>query len=103
MTATIKRTGAEQFAKQWREWHTQHEARIDDRHGFLAVTSITAYHGTPAYEPNPGWAVPGRYVPFQAPRPAEVGGAIDRIPLPPAENNLPAAVEAGEQIPNERA
>ena len=275
MTATIQQIDAEQFAQQWREWHAQHEARIGDSRGFLAVTSInwlgetpqrfedapgewstdatgvhvtladgeeivvnaqpvhgsydfgviperggvtvgwrdgekdvavevarrggydivrprhpdaplvTAYHGTPAYEPDPGWAVPGRYVPFEAPRPTEVGGAIDRIrhvydapgriefelggrplaltvfanehgpgyltlftdgtsgvttwpanrslflgvpaddgtvvvdfnratnlpcaytdlatcPLPPAENKLPVAVEAGEQIPRER-
>jgi uncharacterized protein (DUF1684 family) len=276
MTATIQQAGVEQFARQWHEWHAQHEARIGDRHGFLAVTSInwldqtpqrfadapgewltdatgvhvtladgeeitvdgrlvrgsydfgviperggvtagwrdggkdvavevakrggydivrprhpdaplvTAYHGTPAYDPDPQWAVPGRYVPFEAPRPTEVAGAIDRIrhvyaapgrvefelggralaltvfasehgpgylalftdqtsgvttwpanrslqlgvpaddgtvivdfnratnlpcaytdlatcPLPPAENKLPVAVEAGERVPNEHA
>lgn len=276
MTATIPQTDVEQFARQWREWHTQHEARIGDRHGFLAVTSInwltdtpqrfpdapgawstdatgvhvtladgetivvngqavtgghdfgplpergginvtwqdgdkdvvieiakrggfdivrprhpdaplvTAYRGTPAYEPKPEWAVPGRFVPFDAPRPTEVGAAVDGIrhtynapgqvefeidgqplaltvfsnehgggyivlftdatsgvttwpanrslslgvpdddgtlvidfnratnlpcaytdlatcPLPPAENRLPIAVEAGEKIPYERA
>jgi uncharacterized protein (DUF1684 family) len=275
MTATIPHTDVEQFAQQWREWHTEHETRLGDRHGFLAVTSInwltdtpqrfpdapgawttdatgvhvtlaygetiivngqpvsgshdfgviperggvtvgwqdgdkdvaievakrggydivrprhpdaplvTAYHGTPAYEPKPEWAVTGRFVPFEAPRPTEVGGAVDRVrhvydapgrvefeidgqplaltvfsnehgsgynvlftdetsgvttwpanrslllgvpaddgalivdfnratnlpcaytdlatcPLPPAENRLPLAVEAGEKIPYER-
>jgi len=279
MTATINHTdpdqSAEQFAHQWRAWHAEHEARIGDPHGFLAVTSInwltdtpqrfpdapgtwtsdargvhvvladgdqivvdgeavrgahdfgviperdgrtvgwtdgekqvvievakrggydivrprhpdaplvSAYQGTPAYDPKPEWAVTGRYVPFEAPRPTEVGGAVERIrhvydapgrvefdldgqplaltvfanehgpgyvalftdetsgvttwpanrsvflgvpdadgsividfnratnlpcaytdlatcPLPPAENRLPVAVEAGEQIPYER-
>jgi uncharacterized protein (DUF1684 family) len=275
MTATISHTSVEQFAQQWREWHAHHEARIGDRHGFLAVTSInwltetpqrfpdapgawssdatgvhviladgesisvdgrpvsgshdfgvlperssinvnwqdganevvieiakrggydivrprhadaplvTAYRGTPAYEPKPEWAVIGRFVPFDAPRPTEVGAAVDRVrhvynapgriefeidgqplaltvfsnehgggynalftdetsgvttwpanrslllsvpaddgtlivdfnratnlpcaytdlatcPLPPAENRLPVAVEAGEKIPYER-
>ncbi len=276
MTASISLTEAEQFTQQWNDWHAQHEARIGDRHGFLAVTSInwltdapqrfpdapgawssdatgvhvtladgesivvdgqpvsgsydfglisergdvtagwqdgdkdvvleiarrggydilrprhpdaplvTAYHGTPTYEPKPEWVVAGRFVPFEAPRPTEVGSAVDGIrhvydapgrvefevegqplaltvfgsehgrgyhvlftdetsgvttwaanrnlllgvpaedgtlevdfnratnlpcaytdlatcPLPPAENRLPIAVEAGEKIPYERA
>ena len=277
MSATIPQTDIEQFTEQWRDWHAQHEARIGDRHGFLAVTSInwltdtpqrfpdapgewytdatgvhvtladgetivvdgqsvsgagrhdfgaiaerggvnvgwqdgdkdvvlevanrggfdilrprhpdaplvTAYHGTPAYEPDPKWVVTGRFVPFTAPRPTEVGSAVEGInhvyeapgrvefeidghplaltvfgghgagyhvlftdatsgvttwpanrslqlgvpaedgtlvldfnratnlpcaytdlatcPLPPAENRLPVAVEAGEQIPYERS
>ena len=276
MTEAILHTQAEQFAEEWRDWHTEHEGRIGDRHGFLAVTSINwltdtpqrfpdapgawtsdatgvhvvlvegetivvdgesisgshdfglisergdinarwqdgdkdvvleiarrggydilrprhpdaplvnAYQGTPAYEPNPDWAVPGRFVPFDAPRPTEVGSAVDGIrhvydapgqvefeiggqhlaltvfgsehgrgfhvlftdetsgvttwpanrnlllgvpaedgslvvdfnratnlpcaytdlatcPLPPGENRLPVAVEAGEKIPYERA
>jgi uncharacterized protein len=183
MTATIQRADAEQFAQQWREGHTQHEARIGDRHGFLEVTSIdwlgetprrfedapgewstdaigvhvtigwhddekdvavevakregcdivrprhpdaplvTAYHGTPAYEPDPGCAVPGRYGPANRSLflgvPADDGTAIvdfnratnlprgctdlATCPLPPAENKLPVAVEAGGQIPNGRA
>jgi uncharacterized protein (DUF1684 family) len=40
MTATIQRADTEDFAEQWREWHTQDEARIGGKHGFLAVTSI---------------------------------------------------------------
>ena len=143
------------------------------------------YTGTPAYEPDPRWAVTGRYVPFAEPRPTTVGAAVEGLqhvydapgqvvfelegrelsltafnghapgslsalftdatsgvttyaanrslqidapaadgtvrldfnraanlpcaytdlatcPLPPAENRLPVAVEAGEKIPRER-
>lgn len=161
MTATVD---AEAFAKDWQDWHTQHEAIIGAPHGFLAVTSInwlsdepqtfpdapgswwtdesgvhvdlgedtvvregvaltgwvdlgvlaerrgldltwndavievakrggydivrprhpsaplvTAYHGTPAYDPDPKWAVPARFVPFEAARPTTVEAAVDRI------------------------
>ena len=145
-----------------------------------------AYAGTPAYAPDPRWAVAGRYVPFDVPRPTTVGAAVEGLqhvydapgrvefeldgtllaltvfngrepgsltalftdatsgvttyaanrslqiappaadgtvvldfnraanlpcaytdlatcPLPPAENRLPVAVEAGEKIPYERA
>lgn len=145
----------------------------------------TAFRGTPAYPPQPRWAVAGRYVPFAEARPTTVGSVIDGLehvyaapgqvtftlerrdlsltafpghepgsllilftdatsgvttyaanrslhlpppasdgsgvldfnraanlpcaytdlatcPLPPAENRLPVAVEAGEKIPYER-
>lgn len=141
--------------------------------------------GTPAYAPDPRWAVTGRYVPFDKPRPTTVGAAVEGLqhvydapgqvvfelegkplsltafngptprsltalftdatsgittyaanrtlqidppaadgtvrldfnraanlpcaytdlatcPLPPAENRLPIAIEAGEKIPHER-
>jgi len=147
---------------------------------------VSAYHGTPAYQPDPRWAVTGTYVPFDEPRPTTVGAAVEGLqhvyrapgrvefslegkqyaltvfdnehgtgfmalftdatsgvttyaanrsirldvpaadgsvlvdfnratnlpcaytdlatcPLPPAENRLPVAVEAGEKIPYERA
>lgn len=35
----------------------------------------TAYRGTPTYVPNPRWAVRGRFVPFDVPRPTTVGSA----------------------------
>jgi uncharacterized protein (DUF1684 family) len=143
------------------------------------------FTNTPAYEPHPRWAVTGRYVPFDEPRPTTVGAAVEGLqhvydapgqvhfelggqalsltvfnghtpgslsalftdatsgvttyaanrslqidapaadgtvrldfnraanlpcaytdlatcPLPPAENRLPVAIEAGEKIPNER-
>jgi len=145
----------------------------------------TAFHGTPAYAPDPRWVVEGRYVAFDEPRPTTVGAAVEGLqhvydapgriefeldgqplaltafggydggllvlftdatsgvttyaanrslavaapgpdglvvldfnratnlpcaytplatcPLPPAENRLPVAVEAGEQIPYEAA
>jgi uncharacterized protein (DUF1684 family) len=144
----------------------------------------TSFRGTPAYEPDPRWAVTGRYVPFDEPRPTTVAAAVDGLehvydapgridfrldgkalsltafpghepgallvlfadatsgvttyaerslhvtpdadgtvildfnratnlpcaytdlatcPLPPPENRLPVAVEAGEKIPHERA
>ncbi|MFF0496825.1 DUF1684 domain-containing protein [Nocardia aobensis] len=145
----------------------------------------TAFRGTPAFVPDPKWAVAGRYVAFEEPRPTTVGAAVEGLehvydapgqiefevdgkplrltafpgkspgdlsvlftdatsgvttyaanrvlqvpapdadgtvvldfnravnlpcaytdlatcPLPPAENRLPIAVEAGEKIPYER-
>ena len=32
-----------------------------------------SFEGTPAFTPDPRWAVPGRYVPFDEPRPTRVG------------------------------
>ncbi|MFJ1754859.1 DUF1684 domain-containing protein [Kitasatospora sp. NPDC088134] len=148
---------------------------------------VREFTGTPAYPADPRWALTGRYLPFEAPRPVTVGAAVeglrhvydapgevefelpdgsthrltafnghlpgtlqvlftdatsgvttyaanrslsipapdadDRVtldfnravnlpcaytdlatcPLPPAENRLPAPVEAGELIPYERA
>ena len=40
---------------------------------------VTAYHGTPAYEPDPRWAVTGRYVAFDEPRPTTVGAAVEGL------------------------
>jgi uncharacterized protein (DUF1684 family) len=140
-----------------------------------------SFRGTPAYAPDPRWAVLGRYVPYDEPRPTTVGSVVDGLlhvydspgridfeldgrrlslvpfnglfvlftdltsgvttsaatrslqvdppgddgsvlldfnrainlpcaytdlatcPLPPAENRLPIAIEAGEKIPYERA
>ena len=39
----------------------------------------TGYTGTPAYEPDPRWAVTGRFVPFDAPRPTTVGAAVEGL------------------------
>jgi uncharacterized protein (DUF1684 family) len=38
-----------------------------------------AFTGTPAYEPDPRWAVTGRYVPFDEPRPTTVGAAVEGL------------------------
>ncbi|MBB5874582.1 uncharacterized protein (DUF1684 family) [Allocatelliglobosispora scoriae] len=40
---------------------------------------LAAYRGTPAYEPDPRWAVTGRYVPFAEPRPTTVGSVVDEL------------------------
>ena len=37
------------------------------------------YRGTPAYAPNPEFAVAGTFVPFPAPRPTAVGAAVEGI------------------------
>ncbi|MET8615286.1 DUF1684 domain-containing protein [Streptomyces misionensis] len=39
----------------------------------------TAFTGTPAYAPDPRWAVTGRYVPFDEPRPTTVGAAVEGL------------------------
>ena len=39
----------------------------------------TAFHGTPAYTPDPRWAVTARYVPFDEPRPTAVGSVVDGL------------------------
>jgi uncharacterized protein (DUF1684 family) len=38
-----------------------------------------AFRGTPTYRPNPRWVVTGRYVPFDEPRPTNVGAAVDGL------------------------
>jgi hypothetical protein len=37
------------------------------------------YPGNPAFPADPRWAVPGRFVPFDAPRPTEVPGAFEGV------------------------
>jgi uncharacterized protein (DUF1684 family) len=38
-----------------------------------------AFHGTPTYPPHPRWALTGRYVPFEEPRPTTVGAAVEGL------------------------
>ncbi|MFG1809527.1 DUF1684 domain-containing protein [Streptomyces sp. NPDC049040] len=38
-----------------------------------------AFTGTPAYAPDPRWALAGRYVPFDVPRPTTVGAAVEGL------------------------
>ncbi|ALJ18663.1 DUF1684 domain-containing protein [Microbacterium sp. No. 7] len=40
---------------------------------------LSAYRGTDAFEPQPRWRVPARFVAFDAPRPTEVGAAVDGL------------------------
>jgi len=46
--------------------HPEHALRLD-------------FRGTPAYEPDPRWAVTGHYVAFDAPRPTTVGAAVEGL------------------------
>ncbi|MFS8198160.1 DUF1684 domain-containing protein [Streptomyces sp. CWNU-52B] len=39
----------------------------------------TDFAGTPAYTPHPRWAVSGRYVAFDEPRPTTVGAAVEGL------------------------
>jgi hypothetical protein len=41
--------------------------------------TLLTYHGTPAYEPAPRWAVRGRYVPFQSPRDTTLGSVVEGL------------------------
>lgn len=43
-------------------------------HPFLGT-----YDGTPTYVPNPRWRVAARFEPYDAPRPTEVGAAVDGL------------------------
>jgi hypothetical protein len=38
-----------------------------------------AFHGVPAYAPDPAWVLDGQYTPFAAPEPVTVGAVVDRI------------------------
>ena len=40
---------------------------------------VSAYKGTPAYDPDPKWLVGGQYVAFESPQATEVGGAVERV------------------------
>ncbi|MFE5837750.1 DUF1684 domain-containing protein [Arthrobacter sp. NPDC056493] len=40
---------------------------------------LNGYRGTPAYAPDPRFAVEGVYVPFDSPRPTTVGAAVEGI------------------------
>ncbi|MGW4882547.1 DUF1684 domain-containing protein [Streptomyces sp. NPDC004262] len=39
----------------------------------------TAFTGTPAYEPDPRWVLPGRFQPYDTPRPVTVGAAVEGL------------------------
>lgn len=42
-------------------------------------TYLSAYAGTPAYAPDPRWRFAARFVPHAAPRPVQVGAAVDGL------------------------
>jgi len=39
----------------------------------------TAFHGVPAYEPDPRWRLTGRYLPFAEPKPVTVGAVVEGL------------------------
>jgi len=49
MTASASDTipGTEGYAAEWRDWHTGHEAKLADPHGFLAITGLHWLTGEP--------------------------------------------------------
>jgi uncharacterized protein (DUF1684 family) len=112
---------------QWAQWHAGHERRLADPHGFLAITSLNFLNATPQRFPDaPGsWTSgpDGVTVDLAEGETLTLDGTADgtvlldfnqatnlvcaytdfaTCPLPPAENRLPVAVEAGEKIPYER-
>jgi hypothetical protein len=40
MTVEETEQDVQAFSEQWQEWHRQHQARLADAHGFLAITSL---------------------------------------------------------------
>lgn len=40
---------------------------------------LEAYEGTPAYAPDARWRLAARFLPFEQPRPTEVGAAVDGL------------------------
>jgi uncharacterized protein (DUF1684 family) len=40
---------------------------------------LAKYDGTPAYPPSDEWVIPGRFVPFDAPRDVTVGAAVEGL------------------------
>jgi uncharacterized protein (DUF1684 family) len=40
---------------------------------------LRAYRGTPTFAADPRWVVPGRYVPFDEPRPTTVGAVVEGL------------------------
>jgi len=78
---TVQDIDRETFTADWTRWHRQHEAKLADPHGAVTLDFNRAVN------------LPCAYTEFAT------------CPLPPPENRLPVAVEAGEMIPfdqNER-
>jgi uncharacterized protein len=162
---TVQHIDQATFAQEWQQWHAEHEKKLADPHGFLAVTSLNwlsagparfddapgtwsstdtgvtvqlaegeqltidgaevhgrysfgvigerdsvfagfgdavvevakrgghdivrprhpehplraNFAGVPAYDPDRRWVVPGRYIPFEAPRDVTVGAAVEGL------------------------
>ena len=58
------------------------EIEVARRSGYLIrvhdpkAQPLRDFHGVPAYDPNPDWALSGRFEPFAEPRPTTVGAVV---------------------------
>src|ERR1022692_2552774 len=64
---TVQHIDRVAFAQQWQQWHAEHESKLADPHGFLAVTSLNWLSATPArFGDAPGsWSSTGAGVTVQ--------------------------------------
>lgn len=55
MSAQPTGIDADRFAREWHDWHREHEAQRADRHGFLAITGLYWLTGEPErFDDAPG-------------------------------------------------
>ena len=61
------------------------EIEVARRSGYLvrvhdpSAPALTAFAGVPTYDPDPGWAIPARFEPFERPRPVTVGAVVEGL------------------------
>jgi len=61
------------------------EIEVARRSGYLIrvhdpkAEVLRAFHGVPAYEPDPSWVLTGVYEPFDEPRPTTVGAVVEGL------------------------
>jgi uncharacterized protein (DUF1684 family) len=61
------------------------EIEVARRSGYLIrvhdpkARALRDFHGVPAYEPRPEWALTGRFEPFDEPRPTTVGAVVEGL------------------------
>src|SRR5260370_40231922 len=64
---TVQQIPQAAFAEEWQQWHAEHERKLADPHGFLAVTSLNWLNAEPArFDDAPGtWSSTGAGVTVQ--------------------------------------
>lgn len=61
------------------------EIEVARRSGYLVrlhdpgAPALAAFTGVPAYDPDPAWAIAGRFEPFDVPRPTTVGAVVEGL------------------------
>lgn len=61
------------------------EIEVARRSGYLvrvhdpAAPGLAAFHGVPAYDPDPAWVLRGRFEPFDTPHPTTVGAVVEGL------------------------